>query len=65
MAYIIADIPSGDAALMSMTLDDLGLLPVMGLVFIVIGSMYFGWATATKAAAVGVVGALWRRCSDL
>jgi len=34
------------------------LAPVLALVFIVIGSMYFGWATATEAAAVGVVGAL-------
>lgn len=34
------------------------LAPVLILVFIVIGSMYFGWATATEAAAVGVVGAL-------
>ncbi len=34
------------------------LIPVLALVFAVIGSMYFGWATATEAAAVGVVGAL-------
>ena len=34
------------------------LIPVLVLVFAVIGSMYFGWATATQAAAVGVVGAL-------
>ena len=34
------------------------LIPVLCLVFAVIGSMYFGWATATEAAAVGVVGAL-------
>jgi tripartite ATP-independent transporter DctM subunit len=34
------------------------LIPVLLLVFTVIGSMYFGWATATEAAAVGVVGAL-------
>ena len=38
--------------------DSRFLLPVLGLVFIVIGSMYFGWATATEAAAVGVIGAL-------
>jgi tripartite ATP-independent transporter DctM subunit len=38
--------------------DSRFLLPVLALVFIVIGSMYFGWATATEAAAVGVVGAL-------
>jgi len=41
-----------------MLYDSRFLLPVMGLVFIVIGSMYFGWATATEAAAVGVLGAL-------
>ena len=34
------------------------LLPILALVIVVIGSMYFGWATATDAAAVGVVGAL-------
>jgi len=34
------------------------LIPVMMLVAVVIGSMYFGWATATEAAAVGVIGAL-------
>ncbi len=34
------------------------LIPVLLLVFTVIGSMYFGWATATEAAAVGVLGAL-------
>ena len=38
--------------------DSRFLLPVLALVFIVIGSMYFGWATATEAAAVGVIGAL-------
>ena len=31
--------------------------PCAVLVFAVIGSMYFGWATATEAAAVGVLGA--------
>ncbi len=34
------------------------LIPVLALVMVVIGSMYFGWATATEAAAVGVTGAL-------
>lgn len=34
------------------------LIPVLALVFTVIGSMYFGWATATEAASVGVLGAL-------
>ena len=38
--------------------ESLFLIPVLILVFTVIGSMYFGWATATEAAAVGVVGAL-------
>jgi C4-dicarboxylate transporter, DctM subunit len=34
------------------------LLPVLVLIFFVIGSMYLGYATATEAAAIGVVGAL-------
>ena len=34
------------------------LLPVICLILVVIGSMYFGIATATEAAAFGVVGAL-------
>ncbi len=34
------------------------LIPVMGLIGFVLGSIYFGWATATEAAAFGVVGAL-------
>lgn len=34
------------------------LLPVMALIAVVIGSMYGGYATATEAAAFGVVGAL-------
>ena len=34
------------------------LVPVLLLVFAVIGSMYLGYATATEAAAVGVVGSL-------
>ncbi|HLR13580.1 MAG TPA: TRAP transporter large permease subunit [Burkholderiaceae bacterium] len=34
------------------------LIPVVSLVILVIGSMYAGIATATEAAAVGVVGAL-------
>ncbi|MEM9355592.1 MAG: TRAP transporter large permease subunit [Pseudomonadota bacterium] len=34
------------------------LLPVMLLVTLVIGSMYLGFATATEAAAFGVIGAL-------
>ena len=38
--------------------DSRFLIPVILLVMVVIGSMYFGWATATEAAAVGVVGAL-------
>ncbi len=34
------------------------LIPVLLLVFVVIGSMYFGIASATEAAAFGVLGAL-------
>ena len=34
------------------------LLPVFGLITVVIGSMYAGLATATEAAAIGVIGAL-------
>jgi len=34
------------------------LAPVFILVFVVLGSIYLGWATPTEAAAVGVTGAL-------
>jgi len=34
------------------------LIPLLGLIFVIIGSMYSGFATATEAAALGVVGAL-------
>ncbi|MFW2543167.1 TRAP transporter large permease [Primorskyibacter sp. 2E107] len=34
------------------------LIPVMLLILVVIGSMYLGFATATEAAAFGVIGAL-------
>jgi len=34
------------------------LLPVIALVLVVIGSMYLGFATATEAAAFGVIGSL-------
>ena len=44
--------------LMQVIKDSRFLVPVILLVMVVIGSMYFGWATATEAAAVGVVGAL-------
>jgi len=41
------------------------LLPPLALLMIVVGSIFFGLATATEAAAVGIVGALaitaWRR----
>lgn len=36
----------------------LGLLPVLGLVSLVIGSMYTGYATPSEAAVVGVFGSL-------
>ncbi len=35
-----------------------GLLPVLGLILAVLGSIYFGLATATEAASFGVVGSL-------
>ena len=34
------------------------LLPVISLILVVIGSMYLGYATATEAAAFGVIGGL-------
>lgn len=34
------------------------LLPLLALIGFVIGSIYFGWATATEAAVLGVIGAL-------
>jgi tripartite ATP-independent transporter DctM subunit len=34
------------------------LLPVFALIVVVIGSMYLGFATATEAAAIGVIGSL-------
>ena len=45
-------------SLVEMIRESQFLIPVILLVVVVIGSMYFGWATATEAAAVGVVGAL-------
>jgi len=42
----------------TMLIESRFLVPVLLLVFAVIGSMYFGWATATEAAAVGVLGSL-------
>lgn len=38
--------------------NSLLLLPVIALIVLVIGSMYLGWATATEAAAFGVIGSL-------
>lgn len=35
------------------------LIPVILLISVVIGSMYLGWATATEAAAFGVMGSLF------
>ncbi len=34
------------------------LIPIIMLILVVIGSMYGGWATATEAASIGVIGAL-------
>lgn len=33
------------------------LIPILLLILVVIGSMYGGWATATEAASIGVIGA--------
>ncbi len=38
--------------------NSLFLIPVVILIVVVIGSMYFGFATATEAAAIGVLGSL-------
>jgi len=50
--------PDKSISFIEMIYESRFLIPVMLLVMIVIGSMYFGWATATEAAAVGVMGAL-------
>lgn len=50
--------PEPDMSFAEMVRESRFLIPVLVLVFTVIGSMYFGWATATEAAAVGVLGAL-------
>ena len=50
--------PEASMSLAEMLSESRFLAPVLCLVFTVIGSMYFGWATATEAAAVGVLGAL-------
>lgn len=34
------------------------LIPILMIIVFVIGSIYFGWATATEAAAIGVLGSL-------
>ena len=58
--YFPNERPENDESigLKQMFSDSKFLLPILALVIVVIGSMYFGWATATEAAAVGVVGAL-------
>lgn len=50
--------PEPPMGLIEMFKESRFLIPVLALVFTVIGSMYFGWATATEAAAVGVLGSL-------
>lgn len=50
--------PEPSMSLGEMLMESRFLVPVLMLVFAVIGSMYFGWATATEAAAVGVLGSL-------
>ncbi|MEY8827715.1 TRAP transporter large permease [Sedimentitalea sp. XS_ASV28] len=50
--------PEPKLSLAEMLRESRFLIPVLLLVSLVIGSMYFGWATATEAAAVGVLGSL-------
>lgn len=50
--------PEPSMPLSTMLAESRFLVPVLVLVGIVIGSMYTGYATATEAAAVGVLGAL-------
>ncbi len=67
MAYIIAwdlftkgarPAPEPKMSLGEMFAESRFLIPVLALVTVVIGSMYMGLATATEAAAVGVIGSL-------
>ncbi|HCH31335.1 MAG TPA: C4-dicarboxylate ABC transporter permease [Oceanospirillaceae bacterium] len=50
--------PEPPMSLIDMLITSRFLVPVMLLVTVVIGSMYMGYATATEAAAVGVLGSL-------
>jgi tripartite ATP-independent transporter DctM subunit len=47
--------PKGALALLALVLT--AFLPPAGLIFLVLGSIFFGWATVTEAAAVGAAGA--------
>ncbi len=67
MAYIVAwhfvkpdqrPEPDPPMSFRTMVSESRFLIPVLVLVFVVIGSMYLGYATATEAAAVGVLGSL-------
>ncbi|MGF1639822.1 MAG: TRAP transporter large permease [Rhodospirillales bacterium] len=50
--------PEPETTLLAKIKEARFLIPVVLLVAFVIGSMYLGWATATEAAAFGVIGAL-------
>lgn len=50
--------PEPPMSFIDMLITSRFLVPVMLLVTVVIGSMYMGYATATEAAAVGVLGSL-------
>jgi len=61
MAIVRPEVSPRDAARMSLRekfVRSGGLLPVVALILAVIGSIYLGIATATEAAAGGVIGAL-------
>ena len=50
--------PEPHSSFLAKVKNSRSLIPVMILILVVIGSMYLGYATATEAAAFGVLGAL-------
>ncbi|WP_454854705.1 TRAP transporter large permease [Rhizobium binxianense] len=50
--------PEPDMTFREKLINSRFLLPVISLILVVIGSMYLGFATATEAAAFGVIGSL-------